>query len=73
MIGDSVLEVIPVAANSAAPTRLGMDRITVAIKDFNAATVAQVLRERGIESSAAPGAVRIVDPDGIGIELAAAS
>ena len=72
-IGDSVLEVIPVAANSAAPTRLGMDRIRVAIKDFNAATVAQVLRERGIESSAATGAVRVVDPDGIGIELAAAS
>jgi len=34
---------------------------------------AQVLRERGIESSAATGAVRVVDPDGIGIELAAAS
>jgi hypothetical protein len=33
---------------------------------------AQVLRERGIESSAATGAVRVVDPDGIGIELAAA-
>jgi len=72
-VGDSILELIPVAANSAPPTRPGMDRIRVAIKDFSAATVAQVLRERGIESSTAAGAVRIVDPDGIGIELAAAS
>ena len=61
-----------VAANSAPAARLGMDRIRIAIKDFNAATVAQILRERGIEITPAPGAVRIVDPDGIGIELAAA-
>jgi hypothetical protein len=49
-----------------------MDRIRIAIKDFNAETVGRILRERGIGSSAAAGAVRAVDPDGIGIELVAA-
>jgi len=74
-IGDAVLELMPVAAGSAPSARLGMDHIRIAIKDFNAETVGRILRERGIEApaAAAPGAVRISDPDGIGIELAAAN
>jgi catechol 2,3-dioxygenase-like lactoylglutathione lyase family enzyme len=70
-IGDAVLELVSVAADSAPSGRLGMDHIRIAIKDFNAETVGRILRERGIEMGAAPGAVRIADPDGIGIELAA--
>jgi catechol-2,3-dioxygenase len=74
-IGDSVLELISVPANSTPSTRLGMDHLRIAIKDFNAETVGRVLRERGIAFGAAPtaGVVRIADPDGIGIELAAAN
>jgi catechol 2,3-dioxygenase-like lactoylglutathione lyase family enzyme len=72
-IGDSVLELILVPANSAPSTRLGMDHLRIAIRDFNAETVARILRERGIAFGAAPGVVRIADPDGIGIELAAAN
>src|SRR5262249_10523751 len=71
-VGDSVLELVSVPTNSALPTHLGMDHIRIAIKDFNAGTVAQALRERVIGMSAAPQGVRIADPDGIGIELAAA-
>jgi catechol 2,3-dioxygenase-like lactoylglutathione lyase family enzyme len=72
-IGDSVLELISVPANSAPAPRPGMDHIRIAIKDFNAETVGRILRERGIgiESGAATGVVRVNDPDGIGIELAA--
>jgi catechol-2,3-dioxygenase len=74
-IGDAVLELTSVAAGSAPSSRLGMDHIRIAIKDFDAETVGRVLRERGIEMPAAApaGAVRIADPDGIGIELAAAN
>jgi catechol 2,3-dioxygenase-like lactoylglutathione lyase family enzyme len=71
-IGDAVLELVSVAGDSAPSSRLGMDHIRIAIKDFNAETVGRLLRERGIEMSAtAQGAVRIADPDGIRIELAA--
>jgi catechol 2,3-dioxygenase-like lactoylglutathione lyase family enzyme len=72
-IGDAVLELVSVAAGSAPATGLGMDHIRIAIKDFNGETVGRILRERGIEMGAAPGAVRIADPDGIRIELAAAN
>ena len=50
-----------------------MDHIRIAIKDFNAETVGRILRERGIgiEFGGATGVVRVNDPDGIGIELAA--
>src|SRR5712691_9245223 len=68
-IGDSVLELISVPANSAPAARLGMDYIRIAIKDFNAETAGRVLRERGIEFGAAPNVLRIADPDGIRIEL----
>jgi catechol 2,3-dioxygenase-like lactoylglutathione lyase family enzyme len=72
-IGDAVLELVAVAADSAPSGRLGMDHIRIAIKDVSAETVGRFLRERGIETrAAAQGAVRIADPDGIRIELAAA-
>jgi catechol 2,3-dioxygenase-like lactoylglutathione lyase family enzyme len=63
-VGDSVIELI------SAPGR-GLDHIRVAVKDFTVETATRVLRERGIEASAAPGAVRITDPDGMRVELAA--
>ena len=71
-IGDSVVELNAVAANAAPSARPGMDYIRIAIRDFNAETVGRILRERGIAFAAAPGVMRISDPDGIRIELAAA-
>ena len=64
-VGDSVVELV------AAPGR-GLDHIRIAIKDFTVETATRVLRERGIEASVAAGAVRITDPDGMRVELAAA-
>jgi hypothetical protein len=51
-----------------------LDYIRFAVKDFNAESIRRVLRERGIptQDAAAPGSVRIADPDGMPIELAAA-
>ena len=66
-LGDSALELIPASANS----RPGIDYIRIAIRDFNPAAAKRVLGERGIELNEKPGSVRITDPDGIGIELAA--
>jgi hypothetical protein len=45
----------------------------VAVKDFSVETATRVLRERGmkIDDGAAPGSLRISDPDGLPIELAA--
>ena len=70
-LGDFVLELNSAPANSA--STLAMNYIRIAIKDFNAETVGRVLRERGIEAGSAGGTVRISDPDGMRIELAAAS
>ena len=64
-VGDSVVELV------AAPGR-GLDHIRIAIKDFAVESATRVLRERGIEASVAAGAVRITDPDGMRVELAAA-
>jgi len=64
-VGDSVVELV------AAPGR-GLDHIRIAIKDFTMESATRVLRERGIEASVAAGAVRIADPDGMRVELAAA-
>jgi catechol 2,3-dioxygenase-like lactoylglutathione lyase family enzyme len=72
-LGDAVLQLVSVPPTSVSSTRPGMDHLRIAIKDFNVETVTSVLRERGIEAAAAAGVVRIVDPDGIRIELAAAS
>jgi predicted enzyme related to lactoylglutathione lyase len=70
-LGDSVLELTSAPANSAAGHNL--DFIRIAIKDFTVESATRVLHERGIEIGAAPRAVHIADPDGIRIELAAAS
>jgi predicted enzyme related to lactoylglutathione lyase len=64
-LGDAIVELV------AAPGR-GLDHIRIAIKDFTVDTATRVLRERGIDGSAASGIVRITDPAGLGIELAAA-
>jgi len=72
-VGDSILELISASPNSVPASRRGMDHLRIAIRDFNAETVGRILRERGIAASAIPGAVRISDPDGIQIELAAAN
>jgi catechol 2,3-dioxygenase-like lactoylglutathione lyase family enzyme len=70
-----VLELISAPANSGPATGRGLDHIRVAVKDFNAESVRRVLRERGIpaQDGTAPGSVRIADPDGMPIELAAAN
>jgi catechol 2,3-dioxygenase-like lactoylglutathione lyase family enzyme len=69
---DAVLELASVSGVSDLPGGLGMDHIRIAVNDFNADRVGRVLRDRGIEmATAAPGVVRIADPDGIRIELAA--
>jgi len=72
-LGDSALELISAPANSSPNSSPGIDRMRIAIKDFNAETVGRALRERGITITGSVGAslVRITDPDGIGIELAA--
>jgi catechol 2,3-dioxygenase-like lactoylglutathione lyase family enzyme len=72
-LGDSSLELISASASSSsANSRPGIDRMRIAIKDFNAETVGRALRERGIAiTGSGAGLVRIADPDGIGIELAA--
>ena len=70
-LGDSVLEVNAAPTNST--STLGLDYLRIAIKDFNAEAVRRVLQERGIEAGSAGGTVRISDPDGIRIELAAAA
>jgi hypothetical protein len=68
-LGDSALELTSAAANSGP----GIDHIQIAIKDFNAESARRILRERGIATSERAGLLRITDPDGLGIELTAAS
>jgi catechol 2,3-dioxygenase-like lactoylglutathione lyase family enzyme len=71
-LGDSVLELTSAPANSGSSSR-GLDYIRIAVRDFSVETATRALRERGvkIDSGAAPGFVRISDPDGLSIELAA--
>ena len=73
-IGNSVLELISASANSGPAAGRGLNHIQIAVKDFTVESATRVLRERGIkmDDKAAPGSVRITDPDGIPIELAAA-
>jgi catechol 2,3-dioxygenase-like lactoylglutathione lyase family enzyme len=68
-IGDSVLELI------SAPSSPALDHIRIAVKDFTVESASRILRERGIDmdARAAPGSERIADPDGIGLEITAAS
>jgi catechol 2,3-dioxygenase-like lactoylglutathione lyase family enzyme len=71
-LGDSVLELIAVPANAGAAIRR-LDYIRVAVKDFSLETATHVLRERGIKAGAGAAAesLRISDPDGLSIEIAA--
>ena len=70
-IGDAVLELF--SPPEASPLDMGLDHIRIAVKDYTIDNAARILRERGIETSAAPaGVVRIADPEGLRIELAAA-
>ena len=71
-LGDSVLELISAPANSG-PASRGLDYIRVAVKDFSVEAATRILRERGIKiaDGLAPGSLRISDPDGLPIELAA--
>ena len=71
-LGDSVLELISAPANAGPATR-GLDYIRVAVKDFSVETANRILREHGMKTDdgAAPGSLRISDPDGLPIELAA--
>jgi catechol 2,3-dioxygenase-like lactoylglutathione lyase family enzyme len=69
-LGDSVLE-LTTAPAALGPSGRGLGYIRIAVRDFETAT--RVLRERRvkIDAGAAPGIVRISDPDGLPIELAA--
>jgi catechol 2,3-dioxygenase-like lactoylglutathione lyase family enzyme len=70
-LGDSVLELISAPANSGSAGR-SLDHIRIAVKDFSVETATRVLRERGINiDGTAAQSVRISDPDGLSIELAA--
>ena len=70
-IGDAVLELF--SPPEALPLDAGLDHIRIAVKEYAIDHAARILRERGVEMSAAlAGAVRIADPDGLRIELAAA-
>jgi catechol 2,3-dioxygenase-like lactoylglutathione lyase family enzyme len=71
-LGDSVLELVAAGATSAAAH--GLDHIRITVKE-PAESLRRVLNERGIaiKDGSAPGWVRVADPDGIAIEIAAAS
>jgi catechol 2,3-dioxygenase-like lactoylglutathione lyase family enzyme len=71
-LGDSVLELISAPAN-ADPAIRRLAYIRVAVKDFSVGTATRVLSERGIKvgDGAAAGSLRISDPDGMPIEIAA--
>jgi catechol 2,3-dioxygenase-like lactoylglutathione lyase family enzyme len=72
-LGDSVLELISAPVNSASAKR-ALDHIRVAVKEFSVEAAARTLRERGIkidDGAAGPGSLRVSDPDGLTIELAA--
>jgi catechol 2,3-dioxygenase-like lactoylglutathione lyase family enzyme/predicted enzyme related to lactoylglutathione lyase len=72
-VGDAVLELVSAPVPSSAAPGRGLDHIRIAVRDFTVETATRILRERGIATSVAPEAVRFADPDGIRIELAAAS
>jgi catechol 2,3-dioxygenase-like lactoylglutathione lyase family enzyme len=71
-LGDSVLELVSAPAN-AVPAIRRLNYIRVAVKDFSGETATRVLRERGIkvDDGVAAGSLRISDPDGLPIEIAA--
>jgi catechol 2,3-dioxygenase-like lactoylglutathione lyase family enzyme len=71
-LGDSALELVSAPAN-AVPAIRRLDYIRVAVKDFSGEAATRVLRERGIrvDDGVAAGSLRISDPDGLPIEIAA--
>jgi catechol 2,3-dioxygenase-like lactoylglutathione lyase family enzyme len=71
-LGDSVLELTSAPAN-AGPAIRRLNYIRVAVKDFSVETATRVLRERGLTvgDGAAAGSLRISDPDGLPVEIAA--
>jgi catechol-2,3-dioxygenase len=71
-LGDSVLELTAAPADAGLAIRR-LDYIRVAVKNFSVETAARVLRERGIKAgdAAASESLRISDPDGLSIEIAA--
>jgi catechol 2,3-dioxygenase-like lactoylglutathione lyase family enzyme len=71
-LGDSVLELSSAPANAGAAMRR-LNYIRVAVKDFSVEAATRILRERGITvgDGAAAGSLRISDPDGLPIEIAA--
>jgi catechol 2,3-dioxygenase-like lactoylglutathione lyase family enzyme len=71
-LGDSVLELTSAPAN-AGPAIRRLGYIRVAVKDFSVETATRVLRERGLNvgDGAAAGSLRVSDPDGLPIEIAA--
>jgi catechol 2,3-dioxygenase-like lactoylglutathione lyase family enzyme len=70
-LGDSVLELISAPANPGSARR-ELDYIRIAVKDFSVETATRTLRERGLKiDDQAPGSLRISDPDGLTIEIAA--
>ncbi len=71
-LGDSVIELVSAPATAGGAIRR-LDYIRVAVKDFSGETATRVLRERGIklDDGAAAGSLRISDPDGLPIEIAA--
>jgi catechol 2,3-dioxygenase-like lactoylglutathione lyase family enzyme len=71
-LGDSVLELVAAGATSAAPH--GLDHIRITVKE-PVESIRRTLGERGIaiKDGSTPGSARLVDPDGIAIEIAAAS
>ena len=56
-LGDSVLELISAPANPGSAIGRGLVYIRIAVKDFSVEAATRILRERGIENSAARGAV----------------
>jgi catechol 2,3-dioxygenase-like lactoylglutathione lyase family enzyme len=67
-MGDSVLTLI------AAPSGPALNHIRIAVKDFTINETTRVLRGRKIDPEAVSGSsVRVADPDGIPIEIAAGS
>ena len=70
-LGDSVLELTSAPAN-AGPAIRRLDYIRVAVKDFSVGTAMRVLRERGLNvGDGTAGSLRIFDPDGLPVEIAA--
>jgi catechol 2,3-dioxygenase-like lactoylglutathione lyase family enzyme len=72
--GETVVRLIPRTA-SGASAGAGMDRFAIAVKDFSPASAERALRQHGIKRNGdrQTGDVHFSDPDGIHVQLMAAS